>query len=364
MKKTSKILAVVLATLLVVAAVVVLAGCEDDPVVTNGVAYGIVHSNKYIGKATVTVTDGKLTAATLDEVVTPNESYSAAPESMRAANADFLTSSNYWKTVKWGSVSAKWDDDANGYKIGNQTWAEFFANEANCRDYFEAAAANKITVVTVDGDKTDVLTSENLLKTKNGYWTGDNYPLGWKGNVEKTIAYVIANGFDATLAKDGTWKDSNGVDTGATWNDMEKYVAILKLANDRALAEGEVVVTGEVTHIARNQNYEYYVKVDVTVKDGKIVAVRLYTEEETGKQMVTTSWGSHDRINAQFNAWIEANIVGKTVATVLGWNVDLEDGTEVNFDKATLGVGVVADGTATSGRIIAAIQDALSKLEA
>ena len=238
MKKTSKIVAVVLAALLVVAAVAVLAACGEP----EHAAYGYVHGNG-VAKATVEFdSEGKIVAATLDEACVPTQ------VTAEAEDGEFtVTVGNkiYYKTVKWADVTAVYDAEANGgkggYVVGEQLLINggaedsFFAlnaeGAARAKAYFEAVAANKVTVVTSSGNRTDVMTAEKLLKSKNGYWAqSEKVALGWKGNVEKTIAYVLANGVEGTLTKDGTWKDANGVDTGATWTDMLNYFNLFKAA--------------------------------------------------------------------------------------------------------------------------------------
>ena len=166
MKKTSKIVAVVLAALLVVAAVAVLASCDG-----GNVAYGYVHSNG-VGKATVTLDkDGKIVEATLDEACVPTQ------VKAEAEDGDYTVKNGnniFWKTVKWGKVTAVYDLEAGAYKVGDQLLINkgaedsFFAlnaeGAARAKEYFEAVAANKVTVVTSSGNRTDVMTAEKLLK--------------------------------------------------------------------------------------------------------------------------------------------------------------------------------------------------------
>ena len=245
MKKTSKIVAVVLAALLVVAAVAVLAACGEP----EHAAYGLVHNKGYVGKATVKMSDGKVVEATLDEACFPTQVKPSAEEV--EANADFVVA-GYWKTVKWANVTAVYNEEAKSYLVGEQKLVEFFATEANCEAYFEAVAANKVTVVTAAGDKTDILNAASLLKSQNGYWSGDKIragQIGWKANVEATVNYVKANGFggfadglvngdlNRTSGVEGDLSDqvvdSNGVKTGATWTDFLDYFYLLKTASTR-----------------------------------------------------------------------------------------------------------------------------------
>ena len=251
MKKTSKIVAVVLAALLVVAAVVVLAACNGG----DNAAYGLVHNKGYVGKATVKMAGGKVVEATLDEACFPTQV--TAKEADGDYTVDVEKTNNagtvhtfYYKTVKWEGVTAVYDA-ADGYKVGDKKLVDFFADEANCKVYFEAVAANGITVVTSAGEKTDIMNAASLLKSQNGYWgTPAEKALGWKANKDATINYVIENGFDgfegiektskdngtivdhsSTNAKlDNEVVDKNGVATGATWTDFMDYFNLLKAA--------------------------------------------------------------------------------------------------------------------------------------
>lgn len=361
MKKTSKFVAVLLAALLVVAAVVVLAACDNG---TTSEAYGLVHKQGYVGKATATVKEGKLTAASLDEACFPSHVTAEAADGEYTVEVE---GKYYYKTVKWAGVTATYDAE-KGYLVeGKATLKDYFAAENNARAYFEAAAASKITVVTSAGDKTDIMTAATLLKTKNGYWPEGGRGLGWKANVKATIDYVLQYGFeDAEFTANETtkvWEDKKGNSTGATWTDIADYIKILKLANDRALAtEGGTTVTGEAHQSYRG--YNYVVKVDVTVKEGKIVAVRIYTEEEAGGPTTSTTWGGNNKIYTAQDAWIAENVIGKTVDTINGWTATLVDKTEEANGSATVGADVpkMSGGTETTARIIIAIQDALSKL--
>lgn len=385
MKKTSKILAVVLATLLVVAAVVVLAACDDpaattDPVVINGVAYGAVHSG-CIGKATVVVTDGKVTAATLDEAELPT---SVKPTTEEAETYAEYVVNGYWKTVKWTGVTATYED--GGYKVGEQALKDYLAVPANAKLYFEAVAANEVKVAVstkAADDKTDIMTAAKLLKSQNGYWQGEKITnpahLGWKANVDATIAYVVANGFGAFDGKpstaDGTVVDNsaedakldnevvdkNGVRTGATWSDFILYYNLLKAASDQAAtAVGEQVVTGEVKlDSGVRGNNKYSAKVQVTVKDGVITAVELLDIDD-GYVWTTDRW-QETVPDDGLQEWVNENLVGKDVATIYGWAVNA---TVSGANTIAGSVPHIANGTETCARIIAAIQNALSKLAA
>lgn len=233
-------------------------------------AYGLVHGKGYVGQASITVKNGSITVADLNEACLPT--YVTAPEAIanvtvegKYMNHGKLATANFYKTIKFGGITMIYDatisnPDAaanqqvsKGYMVGTQTMVEFFANANNCKTYFDAVSSNSVSVVTANGDSKDIMTADALLKTKNGYWGSPNAnALGWTANVKATCDYVKAHGFDGITAKEdlkhkdgyvadndvststdklyNEWLDKNGVATGATWSDMWDYVNLLHTA--------------------------------------------------------------------------------------------------------------------------------------
>lgn len=122
-------------------------------------------------------------------------------------------------------------------------------------------------------------------------------------------------------------------------------------------------VTGECSY--ESYGTKYGCKVDVTVKNGIITNVKLYTDEETGWVRTTAPYGnwSQEQFDAAESAYAEYldKFVGMTVeqanaivatATAEGQSVEDKD----NW--------AIAGATVSSARIIVAIQNALSKLAA
>ena len=338
-------------------------------------AYGYVHSNG-VGKATVTITNGQLTDATLDEACVPTQ-VKAAEEDGEYTVKD--GNNIFYKTVKWGGVTAVYDAEAKAYKVGEKLLINKGAEDSyfalteegalNAQIYFEAVANNKVTVLTSKNTRGDatIMTAEKLLKSKNGYWTVEAPALGWKGNVEKLLAYVKANGVGGTLEKDGTWKDGNGVDTGATWTDMNNYFNLFKKASANVenlvkVGAGEQVVAGEAKIDGLRTGHNYQAKVKVTVKDGVITAVELLDLDADYEWSTSDKYG--DKASAQ--AWVNSAIVGKSVLTVMSWTVDVS----AQSANALLGGEVfnftaeekTTKATETGARVIAAIQNALAKI--
>lgn len=191
------------------------------PVVKNGEAFGLVHGAGYVGYATVTTTDGKITAATLTEYCFP--SHVTAPEAgegtttMEVEGKHGTSTLHYYNEVKFGSYTLTVDTEAKGYKTAdNKTEVQLFGDDAAAKAWKEAIVAGN---VEVNGVKT-IMTNDTICKDKNGYG-GTNFD--WKGNRDKTVAAFIANGDKITTATQDEeskhWKIGE-VDTGATWTDF------------------------------------------------------------------------------------------------------------------------------------------------
>lgn len=265
MKKLFRGIAILAAVAAVGTGVAFATGCdpveEKKPETTakTGEAYGLVHGAGYVGYASITVDGDKVTALTLTEVCFPSQvsikgtstetaeaAKAAIPYATGTTAADYVvvetsstkdevttyTATAYYKTVSYGDVTMVYDAAAKSYKVGEKTLKEYFTTEANCKAYYEAAVSDKITVTVGTEKKTGVMNKKALSKEENGYWSGSNYPLGWKGNRDATVKYVKENGVANLLKlvkqqkgendpKDTQyfWMDGT-VSTGATWTDM------------------------------------------------------------------------------------------------------------------------------------------------
>lgn len=115
-------------------------------------------------------------------------------------------------------------------------------------------------------------------------------------------------------------------------------------------------VTGECSYTSWGTTYG--VKVDVTVKSGIITAVKLYTDEESGFVRTTEGWQGFDAAEAAYANWIADTFVGTKVEEINALSVTVTD------QSQTVGEGVahISGATVSSARIIAAVQNALSKL--
>lgn len=118
----------------------------------------------------------------------------------------------------------------------------------------------------------------------------------------------------------------------------------------------EETYTGEYSYVAYGSTYG--VKVDVTVKADKITAVKLYSDEESGMILTTLSWAFYEQTEAAYADYVK-QFVGKSVSEVKAIDVTKSEG---GAPSAISGNIIITGATQSSGRIILAIQDALSKI--
>ncbi len=125
-------------------------------------------------------------------------------------------------------------------------------------------------------------------------------------------------------------------------------------------------VTGDCHY--ENYGHTYGAKVDVTVKNGKITEVKLWSDADSGYVRTTTTWtkkeGSSDlgfeAAEAAYDQWIKDTFVGKTVEEVNAYKADVS-----NPNAITVGTesAKLVGATQSSARIILAVQNALSQLD-
>lgn len=251
MKKLFK----VFVALVLVLSVVSLASCKcnkdkgDEPKEVAAKGYGLVHKD-YVGIADIKVKEGKVTALTFEEVYLPT--HWAGVVSTEGVSEDlYLTYTNSKNkevvVAKYVVVDGKlFTGKVNGTDV--EYSAEGIANlkawvqesEENAKWYAEALLAGKAEAT--DASKVKVsfqITADKeggFKKSTTGYWSGDNYPLGWKGNMEALSKALVGTsmGFaDADIVKDGTWKIGDVTST-ATLVDAKDYIAVAQRAYNAA----------------------------------------------------------------------------------------------------------------------------------
>ncbi len=333
MKKFGKVLLAVMTTAALSAALV---GCGDDPTtnpttdpttnptteptteptssITYGIGYGMVHGAGYIGRATITMEGDDVLDVTWDEACLPT--YVTAGEEVPAEDKVTVivndhgsdVEKSYYKTVKFADVTMTYDAEATTYKVGDVTMIEWFQDEANCKTYYDAVFASRVAVVVGGEEDTTVLDALSLLKSHNGYWSTGT--LGYRGNYDATVKYIIENDLDAidSLERDPDdkmWYDENDVCTGATWTDLNtdkentlSYVQLVKLAASHAVeakvagAYGMVHGAGYVAGATLVENADGEV-IDVAWNEACLPTYVTAGEEVSAEDKVTVIVNDH-----------------------------------------------------------------------
>ena len=281
MKKTSKIVAVVVSALLVVAALFVLAACGTK--LTGEAKYENtwVQGAYYGAKVDVTVKGDTITAVRL---YTDEE-------------------------TGWTRTSASWTEGQHAGDLG------FEKTEAKYDEWIEETF--------VGADIADVL-SWSASATVDGQTVGSG------------VAHI----------------------TGATQSSARIICAV---QNALEQIDGIKKVVGEYNY--ESYGHTYGAKVNVYIRDGKVLAVKLLQDDETGWVRTTESWvegtpaGSlgFAKAEAAYAEWIQKTFVGKTVEEVNAYSASKDDWSISDGAK-------LAGATQSAVRIVLAVQNALSKL--
>ncbi|MCK9471004.1 MAG: hypothetical protein M0Q88_04550 [Bacilli bacterium] len=241
----------------------VLTACGTKDTEATGVAYGMTY-NDYLTAATVEVKGEVVTSAALDEYYLPN-TWAKVKVLETDAPADVLVSGSSWygKFIKIGdknfTASLREDPlEIGGVTYNNQvvkysaegvddlfTWLR--ASEENRKWYVEQLDNNNAWVAKDDFSKSTYETAGQVdsngklgfSKGKTNYWKGDNFPLGWSGNMSELVKVVAGTKMDASMDQI-TQNDEkkwvvNGVVSGATYVSFKEYYSVLKTAYDKAV---------------------------------------------------------------------------------------------------------------------------------
>lgn len=248
MKKT---IATVFAVLMMATLMLSLNACSCGGVETTGNAYGLVH-NYYVAQVTVVRNGTRVNSVTFEETEGPASWAKKSNIKEDKAEGVEFTTGGFAKKITIGSLTFTATDDASvktpayRQKEGGETFEEWVKKEENAKFYVETMASGDYKLLKADGsaadidfstDKNNLNKGERWLKSKNGYWSGNNV-LGWKGNMDKMSDYIIRNGFDSyggdEMKGEGSWV-IDGVDTGATLVDLHDYMSLAKRAYETAM---------------------------------------------------------------------------------------------------------------------------------
>lgn len=245
-----------------------LSACQassSEPLLESGTGYGLTHGH-YVGVATVETSDGLVTEITLDEYFLPYNWAKVVVADVNAIPEDVLTvvgtrgTSYYAEFIKIGDkLFTGAVEGASGsqhilYSADDvediELWVE---TEENALWYVEQIEAEAFYLADAAGEEStlvrgDATSNVAMTKSESGYWSGENYPLGWAGNIDAIKEAFIGTRLDFTI--ESTDKTSatetepaywivGGETTGATLTDFLDYYQLLQraYANREALAE-------------------------------------------------------------------------------------------------------------------------------
>lgn len=237
---------------LTLVAALTLAACNGEKKAT---AYGLVHGH-YVGEITVEVaSNGTVKTVSIEEWFLPYNWAKVTVADTANVPADVLAVdgsravSYYAKYVKigdklfTGAVSGAAKAQVITYSSRDITNIETWVKDHdNAKWYVDQIKDEKFFIAKVDGTentalvRSDANSNTSMKKSDSGYWTGDNYPLGWAGNVEAMVTAFVGTKMAATeaqLVKDGTWKIAD-VTTTATLSDFADYYLLAQAAYNAA----------------------------------------------------------------------------------------------------------------------------------
>ncbi len=129
---------------------------------------------------------------------------------------------------------------------------------------------------------------------------------------------------------------------------------------------------GECSYTVTDWNSTYGVKVKVTVNGDKIAKVELVDYDQwvrTTADNPANGWTSHDTVEDAYPSFLQ-KFEGKTIDEVKAIKVTVPSGNITAAESYTVGVDAaykadwsITGGTQSSARVIAAVQNALSKVK-
>ena len=265
-------------------------------IVRSSEAYGTVHKS-YLGKASISVKKGVVSAASLDETFYP----------ATFGNVTSLTNAATTELVE-GTITDHGSDAtakiAKYLTIGGKTFVGSIVNKvikytikvgevetdsvsyvnANAAWYWNAVAAHDIKVTNATGVAVvnqPYNTASGHFKSEGKYWNNaTKYPLGWKGNMEKIASWLIGKDLSelgdmskSVVANDKdlkTWT-VDGVDTGATLTDFKDYVNLARNAFRNALGKESIKEGVSLGTVHKS----YLGRAKVVVKNGVAASVSI-----------------------------------------------------------------------------------------
>ncbi len=244
-----KAIAALLAVSLSAALMLSLTACGGPE--TEASAYGLVHKY-YVAQVRVVKRGNRLQAVIFEETEGPSSWAKKSNIKEDKIDGVEFTTGGFAKKISIGALTFTATDDAGtktpAYRQtdGGETFEEWVKREENAKFYVETMANGDYKLLKADGsaadldfskEKNNLKKGERWLKSKNGYWSGENM-LGWQGNMNNLSDYIIRNGVEDYVGseiKDGDSWVIDGVDTGATLVDFHDYMSLAKRAYERIM---------------------------------------------------------------------------------------------------------------------------------
>ncbi len=307
--------------------------------------YGLVHGH-YVGVIDVTIDQaGLVTDASVEEYFLPYNWAKVAVADTENVPADVVTvvgsrgTSYYAMYVDIDGVlftgTAAGESGAQHIVYSAtgiddlEVWVE---DAANAKAYVEAVEAGNYFIANQDGTessytRSDATSNTSMKKSESGYWSGDNYPLGWAGNMEAFVTGITGTKLSAaleTIVKDGTWSIGTIV-TGATMTDFVDYYEVAQ----RGYANALTAFADDVVAVIGSRGLSVYAKY---IKVGDTLYTAAVSGAAGSQSVVYSATGI-----ANIEAWVETEANAKAYVEIVeagNFYVANADGSQSSLTRA------------------------------
>ena len=230
-------------------------GCKKNQE-TEGVGYGLVHKEGYVGIATMKVKKERVTSLSFEEVFLPDTWAQVTAEDVSEdLTVLHTTHGSNVKVAKYlligdkkftGTSTASGEGENQTYSVtysaeGIADLKEYIkASEENAKWYAEALLANKAKVAdaTFKEATFDFYgKTTGFTKTAANYWPAGGSGLGWKKNMQYMADALVGTKMDAEESKivqEGKTWTFDGVTSQATLTDALDYYKVAQRAYKNA----------------------------------------------------------------------------------------------------------------------------------
>jgi flavin-binding protein dodecin len=381
----------------------------------------------YAGYVSIKVDDSKVTDLTLTEVCTPmdikftgtsTESEAKAKEAAvsgaagtvddygfevssstdATTNVTTYSVTGRYKVVTYGNVTLTFNEEKKTYYVDDNTSiVQYFRDDAKVKEYYQAVQANNVSVKIGTTTNKELLTFKTLSKDENSYWrgTGDNnYGSSiaeadrteysrWQLNRDATVKYVLENGVDNifnlkksddavtdTYGKKSYYWSDGTVTTGATWNDMNQtptksagYYSYAELINKAYYEAVGTTYQGEYSYT--NYGTNYGVKVEVSVKNGKILNVAILPSDLVQLSPANAEYGWTEAMRTEYlnnEISLLKAYVGKSVTEIQSATASIKGVADAETNSVSIS-DLKIGASQSSARLLLAVQNALKDVK-